>query len=516
MSVAAKLRGAFALYIALLAALLVYHVRTIQATVASGQALADISARLSAVSTEQSARLTQMSSDGEKYLVTRDRGYLDKLQQTAKEYREQLRKLEAQPLSKRERSLMVPLTREWAQAESLISVLVRGDDVTPAATYVPRLNEALDRVRSGTQELAVAARDAMNRELQVSERAGAAAERVSWIAAALALLLSLALSALLARSILEPIARLKRGTQEVSAGRFDYRLNANGSDELAQVARDFNSMTERLDELDRMKRDFVSKISHDLKTPLSSMHETTSVLLDEIPGPLLPKQRRLLEIQRDSAIRLGTMLTKLLDLSRIEAGLEPDFQMLDIAQVVRSSVDRVSTAKSDTRATVTFNEPTTRLLVRGDAEGLAQVLDNLIENAVKFSPADGDVRVEIESASTGSDRVSAEHWTELRRLGQHDGAVLITIADQGPGVPDDEKTRIFERFFQTNAGRTVRGRGVGLGLTICHELVGQHGGAIWVSDNQPRGAVFNVLLPGAVRIGSEPAAAELAAAGDRE
>src|SRR5205814_10183710 len=118
---------------------------------------------------------------------------------------------------------------------------------------------------------------------------------VSWGAAIGALILGLLLSAQIIRSIVGPLGRLTEGTREVSAGRFAYRLDATGGDELAQVARDFNSMTERLDELDRMKRDFAAKVSHDLKTPLSSMQETIGVVLDEVAGPLSPKQRQLLE-----------------------------------------------------------------------------------------------------------------------------------------------------------------------------------------------------------------------------
>ncbi|HEY9227601.1 MAG TPA: ATP-binding protein, partial [Gemmatimonadaceae bacterium] len=84
-----------------------------------------------------------------------------------------------------------------------------------------------------------------------------------------------------------------------------------------------------------------------------------------------------------------------------------------------------------------------------------------------------------------------------------------TVADLGPGIPDDEKERVFQRFYQTEAGRAVRGRGVGLGLAICREIVTAHGGSMWVSDNEPRGSVFNILLPGAARADELPASREL-------
>src|SRR5262249_38081846 len=158
--------------------------------------------------------------------------------------------------------------------------------------------------------------------------------------------------------------RLKHGTREVSAGRVGDCPHAPGSGGVAPGARGFHSMAGRLDELDRMKRGLVSKNPHAPKTPLSSTQEANRGFLGELPGPLTPKQRRLLEIQQESAARLAGMLSKLLDLSRIEAGLEPDFQMLDVAQLVRSSVDRVSAARTESGVSVAFNEPASRRLVR--------------------------------------------------------------------------------------------------------------------------------------------------------
>src|SRR5690606_13042284 len=127
---------------------------------------------------------------------------------------------------------------------------------------------------------------------------------------------------------------------EVARGRFGYRLAAGRDDEFAQVARDFNTMTVRLDELDRMKRDFVSKVSHDLKTPLASMQETIDVMLDEVAGPLSPKQRRLLELNYQSGERLYAMLGKLLDLSRLEAGVfEPTIERVDLRELIRDAAE---------------------------------------------------------------------------------------------------------------------------------------------------------------------------------
>jgi len=513
MTVSNRLRGAFGVYIALLALLLISHVRTIQRVVRSGNEFNAISSRLRVTSTVQLACISQMGNDAEKYLVTRDAGYLDKFLETAHAHGLELERLHALPLSAAERTWIAPLDSNWRAVATEAQQLADHRNAPPevANASVVRLQEALEHVQVETQQLAVAAQDAMIRELNESELSSRRAERLSWIGGVGALLLSILLSALLARSIVLPLARLTEGTREVSAGRFEYRLEAGGTDEFAQVSHDFNSMTERLDELDRMKRDFVSKVSHDLKTPLSSMQETIGALLDELPGPLTPKQRQLLELNRDGGRRLSAMLSKLLDLSRIEAGLEPDFQLVDLVPLVRHSVERMNAARRERGIQTSVVEPSGRLLVRGDAGGLAQVFENLLENAIKFSPTGAEVGVTIAELPTGDERVERERWAEMQQRGLGGDAVLLTVIDSGPGVPNAEKERIFTRFYQAEAGRAIPARGVGLGLTICHEVVMAHGGAIWVSDNTPHGSVFNVLLPGAVSMPDESQVGSVAA-----
>ncbi|HEY4218197.1 MAG TPA: ATP-binding protein [Gemmatimonadaceae bacterium] len=501
MKVGTRLRSAFAIYIALLAGVVVYHVRTIQRTVESGHVLTEISSRLRVSSTAQLGRLSQMSSDAEKFLVTRDAGYLNRVVETSHAYGASLHALDSVPLTEAERAAVIPLDRDWKNVESRvehIATVEQSSSDGDTRAFITQLQTSLDQVRDETRDLAAASQDAMTRELASSEDAARTAEHLSWAAALGALILSVLLSALLVRSIVDPLDKLAEGTREVSAGRFGYRLDTTGGDEFSQVARDFNSMTERLDELDRMKRDFVAKVSHDLKTPLSSMQETIRVLLDEVTGPLAPKQRQLLELNLDGGRRLSNMLSKLLDLSRIEAGLEPDLQMLDVMQLVKRSMERADSARTERAYHLSLVEPEHRLLVRGDATGLAQVLDNLLENAIKFSPPGGTVQVRVAEWPSGGDRIPPERVAVMRRSGMRGGAVLLTVSDEGPGIPDEEKERVFTRFYQAEAGRAARGRGVGLGLTICQEIVAAHGGTIWVADNDPRGSIFCVLLPGAV------------------
>ncbi len=430
-----------------------------------------------------------MESDAEKFLVTHDRGYLEKFMASTRVFGGALATLDSTSMSAPEASARAALVAAWRATESHATNLAKVATMNAEAGHasVAQLQESLERV--GAEDAPPGTRVA-----GCNDGRGEAGRRVRrslrnafrGSPRSLRLALSALLSALLVRSIVDPLGRLAEGTREVSAGRFGHRLEAGGSDELAQVARDFNSMTGRLDELDRMKREFVAKVSHDLKTPLSSMQETISVMLDDLAGPLTPKQRRMLELNLESGQRLSAMLTKLLDLSRIEAGLEPDFQMLDVATLVSLSVERMSAAGMQRSVRLTFAEPPGRILVRGDSLSLSQVLDNLIENAVKYSPPAGAVHVSVSDGATSNS-------------GLRGGALVIRVSDEGAGIPDEEKARVFSQFYQTETGRGVTSRGVGLGLTICKEIVDAHGGEIWVEDNEPRGSIFCVKLNGAVR-----------------
>jgi two-component system sensor histidine kinase GlrK len=500
--VATKLRAAFALYITLLGILLIYHVSTIRRAVATGQDLTELSERVRETSTEQVMRVAQLGENAAKYSVTRDSGYLDKFEQLSNAYATEFRHLQSLPLSNRERRETEILAQRWAAlgmpAQRLASFARTG---SPAATQdsIVALQHELDALQLQTQSVGEASQVVMEARLERSGRAANLAERISWIAGFGILFLSLVISALIARSISEPLHRLTEGTHRVAQGQFDYRLDTTRDDEFAQVARAFNTMTERLGALDSMKRDFVTGVSHDLKTPLTSMQETISVLLDEVPGQLTDKQRTLLLLNQHSGERLSAMLAKLLNLSRLEAGIEPDLQVADGAHMLRRAVDQVESARDEHDLSIDLILPDHRILVECDQDRILQVLDNLLENAIKFSPRGGDVRVAMGALTAPPDEIPPARWASVHTRRPQASTMWITVADRGPGVPDEEKERIFQRFYQTTGGRAVRHRGVGLGLTICREIMTAHGGAIWLQDNPGGGSVFNILLPGAFR-----------------
>ena len=310
-------------------------------------------------------------------------------------------------------------------------------------------------------------------------------EQVSWIVAGTALLFALISGLLLRRSITKPLRALSTGTRSVARGQFDHRLQTTWSDEFRQVATAFNAMTARLGELDRMKQEFVTNVSHDLKSPLASCAGRTPCCSMKCPGRCGTHSAVLL--QQESADRLGVMIAKLLELSADGSRSCAAIRARRVRSFLHNAVRHAQVSGRERDVQVRLADDIAETLeVRADPDRLRQLIDNLLENAVKFSP--------------GGETVAVDATIERDRL-------LLSVADRGPGVDRNDAERIFERFYQTSAGRAVSGRGAGLGLTICREVVQAHRGRIAVVPREGGGSVFMVELPGA-RL---PAAQEAAA-----
>lgn len=508
MKVAARLTGAFGLLVVLLVGLVVYHVRMIHRTVSTSYELSEISARLALASDRLPAHLARLDETASKYWITRDPGYRAQFDEALAAFDDGLRRLAESPLGTREAAALEELARLREEFSPLADAL-EPPQAAPGARYdeapLEAVSEHIVRLRAQARLLAQASQERMAHRLDQSAVTARRVERVTWGAVVVALLPGILFSGMVVRSISDALRRLQEGTRQVAGGNFEYRLAEDRDDEFAELARDFNVMTQRLGELDRMKRDFLSKVSHDLKTPLASMQETTRLLLDEVPGPLTETQARLLRLNHEGGQRLSAMISKILDLSAMESGtLGVEIGHHDAAALVQQAVAVTSSVAADrsVRITTEIADPAPRLACDGDL--VIQVLVNLLENAVKFSPEGGTVRLAARTVAERPAEVPEEHWNDVVAGEDPAPAVLVSVVDEGPGVPEDEADAIFDRFYQTSAGRRVQGRGVGLGLCICREIVDAHGGAIWVRPNPRGGSVFSVLLPRALPLRRAP------------
>lgn len=226
--------------------------------------------------------------------------------------------------------------------------------------------------------------------------------------------------------------------------------------------------------LERVRRDFVANVSHEFKTPLTAIQGFAETLL----GGALDDQhnrRRFVEIIRDHALRLARLTDDLLRLSLIEIGkLEFHIEPVSASALIESCVETARLKASQKQLTVRMDCPAQLPLVLGDANRLLEVLQNLLDNAIQYTPAGGQITVRAQAAEQ---------------------EVILTVADTGIGIPQAEQERIFERFYRVDAARSREVGGTGLGLSIARHIVQAHGGRIWVESAVGQGSRFHFSVP---------------------
>jgi signal transduction histidine kinase len=279
--------------------------------------------------------------------------------------------------------------------------------------------------------------------------------------------------------LVQPINRLRHSMAAVAAGEFVVPpgLPYDRTDEVGDLARSFRGMTQQLSDLDRMKADFMSIATHELKTPINVVGGYAELLHDGMYGPVTEKQADALTSIQEQARILTQLVNQLLDISRLEAGgLKLEITELEVGELfdrVRRTFEVLAHQQE-----ITFGvelEPSAPRTIAGDADRLRdQVLGNLLGNALKFTPAGGTIGV--------------RGWGS-------GGKLHIEVSDSGEGMPADQLPHVFDKYYQI--GEQARSKGAGLGLTIAHDIIEDHGGTITVTSRQGEGTTFVVTLPAA-------------------
>lgn len=294
----------------------------------------------------------------------------------------------------------------------------------------------------------------------------------TWWVLGVALGIGLIVPVLIYRSIIRDLAHIRRGIRHIAEGDFSYRISLDTGDELGLLADSFDNMALRLKELDEMKTEFISVVSHELKTPLTSMKEAANLLLEGFTGALAEKQRRLVEIMDQGIKRLLHTVSELLDVSRIESGMVPlQLAVHDMNAIVTAFISEFKplTDTSGVKIQVTYAGTESPVLV--DKDKILQVLTNLTHNAIKYSPEGSSVEIRIRNS---------------------DGNITTEIEDHGKGIPEEDLHRIFEKFYQS---KYTRGHGgIGLGLAISSGIIDAHGGRMYVQSSVGKGSVFSFSL----------------------
>jgi signal transduction histidine kinase len=224
-------------------------------------------------------------------------------------------------------------------------------------------------------------------------------------------------------------------------------------------------------EIDEMKNDFISVASHEMRTPMTSIKGSLELLLGGYAGELPAEATELLGISLTAVDRLVRLINDLLDIAKIESGkMELHLDKQDVSDVARRSIRSLRALAETHRVSIQLDQPNPLPPVMADRDRLDQILTNLLSNALKYSPPDSVVHV---------------------RVGQFGDTIRVTVTDEGPGIPQDQLERVFDRFMQLQGAK----KGTGLGLTICRALIEQHRGSIWVDSEPGHGASFNFDLP---------------------
>jgi signal transduction histidine kinase len=293
------------------------------------------------------------------------------------------------------------------------------------------------------------------------------------VAGVIAAFIALFLARILARGMTAPLRDMARAARTMARGEYGTAVAVRSRDEVGQLAAAFNRMSGELEGLERLRRDLVANVSHELKTPISALRAHLENLLDGVEEP----NPALLTVMLNQSDRLTRLVDQLLDLSRMESGDVPlQIDAVPLAPLVEQVVNEVAVSRPDGGRSVEIHNDVSVDLppLEADRERLHQVLFNILDNAFRFTPAGGAIRVRA---------VHEDGWCE------------VSVEDTGPGIPNEHLPLVFERFYRVDPSRSRDDGGTGIGLAIARSVVEAHGGRIWVESGSGRGATFLFVLP---------------------
>jgi two-component system sensor histidine kinase GlrK len=352
---------------------------------------------------------------------------------------------------------------------------VQGGQNYPKEWYQREMEKISDEILEELKKLEIYSRHDVQQRMKMLGESAASARVLGIVMSVIAIILVMATSFWITRSISKPLAILMDKTKEISKGVFNDNLNIPSPPEISELTAAFNSMCGKLKMVDKLKSDFYSSMSHELRTPLTSIKEGINLLREGVGGAIPEKQKRLLAILSEESKRLIDLVNSLLDLSKMEAGMmtyvyEPGNIAPLIEKAAMEMIPLVEARKIIFRKEIEEKLP----IIRIDRERILQVLRNLIGNAVKFTPEGGRVRV-------------------VARL--MNGGIEVSVSDTGPGIKKENLTAIFEKFHQAPFKHSNRIKGTGLGLAIVKHVIDAHGGRVWAESKPGQGSSFIFVLP---------------------
>ncbi|MBQ7045315.1 MAG: HAMP domain-containing histidine kinase [Clostridia bacterium] len=273
------------------------------------------------------------------------------------------------------------------------------------------------------------------------------------------------------RSIVRPISEVSNSARKIAMGDFNTTLQVKGKNEISELCDTINYMASELKKAEEIKNDFISSVSHELRTPLTAIRgwgETAKMTLDETDDELVHKG---LDVILGETERLSGLVEELLDFSRMQTGrLTLQQQNIDLCRILNDAVSMYVELAKQQKLELIYAEPRVEHIIYGDPNRLKQVFINIIDNAVKYTEAGGQILI--------------EHTLE-------EGCVIIKITDTGVGIPEADIDHVKEKFYKAN--KTVRGSGIG--LAMADEIIKQHNGLLFIESTEGVGTTVSVALP---------------------
>lgn len=295
---------------------------------------------------------------------------------------------------------------------------------------------------------------------------------IIWISALFAVIIScIVIYYFSQRIIIKPLAQINYVADKISKGEVEKRVNINSKDEIGVLAKSFNSMADSLEEVEKNRREFISNVSHEIRSPITSVKGFIGGILDGV----IPKEKEnyYLAIAYEEVQRLTRLVNDLLDLSAIEAGqFKLRIEEIDINEIVRLCIIKFEQKINEKRLKVDVLMQDDNLYVAADRDRINQIVTNLVDNAVKYVVEGGNIKIS----------------TKIRG-----DKALISVFNNGPTIPEEDLKYIWNRFYKVDKSRTSK-VSTGLGLSIVRSILTQLGEDIWIENKESQGVTFNFTL----------------------
>lgn len=290
--------------------------------------------------------------------------------------------------------------------------------------------------------------------------------------AIISVLISIIVIYIFSLKISTPLKKINTAAKEIAGGEFNKRLKIKTKDEIGELAQSFNNMANDLENLEKMRRDFIANVSHELRTPMTSIRGFIEGVLD---GTIeQEKQLKYLNIVNEEIKRLNRLVNDLLDLARIESGeLNLKIKPFNINEIIRKSIIKFEKKIIYKNLQIEALLDSEELIVIGDCDAIERVIINLLDNAIKFTPTNGKIIVETS---------------------KNKEKIYISISDTGIGISKDDLELIWSRFYKSDKSRSKEKGGTGLGLSIVKSIVLEHNQSIWVESELDKGTKFTFTL----------------------